>query len=89
MPLPRDFLDEVEMELTKARRSLTHDRGRIAAIDELYRVAFALSDQLGRPLTVFDLIRSADTERERERRLALVRQLRGDPEQSERKGGPL
>jgi hypothetical protein len=79
VPLPRDFLDEVETELREAQRGLTRDHTRMAALEELHRLTLALTHDLGRALTVFDVIRSADTRGERERRLALVRQLRTDP----------
>jgi len=78
LSLPRDFLDEVEMGLAAARRSLTRDCARTVALEELHRLASAATDELGRPITVFDFIRSAGRREERERRLALVRRLRSD-----------
>jgi hypothetical protein len=78
MSLPRDFLDEVEMELTAARRNFTRDCTRTTALEELQRLARAATHEHGRPITVFDFIRSAATRHERERRLALVRQLRAE-----------
>ena len=78
MSLPRDFLDEIEMELAGARRSVTRDCTRTAALEELHRLAHAATRELGRPITVFDFIRSAITQHERERRLALVREMRSD-----------
>ena len=78
MSLPRDFLDEVEMELAAARRGFTRNCTRTAALEELHRLALALMHKLARPITVFDFIRSAAEPDERERRLALVRQLRSD-----------
>ena len=76
MPLPRDFLDEIEMELAAARRSFTRDCTHVAALEELQRLARAVRDEVGRPISVFDFIRSAATRDERERRLAFARQLR-------------
>ena len=76
MSLPRDFLDEVETELSDARRALACDRTRAAALEELQELARAVNEALGRPITVFDFIRSAAAHDEREHRLALVRQLR-------------
>lgn len=78
MPLPRDFLDEIEMELAAARRSFTPDCARTATLEELHRLARAVTHELGRPITVFDFIRSADARTERERRLTLVRQMRSE-----------
>lgn len=78
MSLPRDFLDEVETELAAVRRSFTRDRTRTAALEELHGLALAATHELGRPITVFDFIRSAGTRHERERRLALARQLRAE-----------
>ncbi len=78
MSLPRDFLDEIETELAAARRSVTRDRTRTAALNELRQLALAATNQLGRPITVFDFIRSAAARDERERRLALVRRLRSN-----------
>jgi hypothetical protein len=78
MPLPRDFLDEIEMELAAARRSFTRDRARTAVLEELHRLARAATHEFGRPITVFDFIRSAAAHDERERRLALVRRMRSD-----------
>jgi hypothetical protein len=76
MSLPRDFLDEIEIELAAARRSVTRDCTRIAALDELHRRALAVTNELARPITVFDFIRSAATHHDRERRRMLVRELR-------------
>jgi hypothetical protein len=78
MSLPRDFLDEIEIELAAARRSITLDRTRTTALEELQRLARTATDELGRPITVFDFIRSATARDERERRLALVRRMRSD-----------
>jgi hypothetical protein len=76
MALPRDFLDEVENELDRARASLSDNRDRVRALRELRRLAVALAAELRRPITVFDLVRSAVDSRERERRVELVRLLR-------------
>jgi hypothetical protein len=78
MSLPRDFLDEVELELAAVRRRSTRDSTRTAVLEDLHQLAVAVTDELGRPITVFDFIRSAPTRHERERRLALARQLRAD-----------
>jgi hypothetical protein len=78
MSLPRDFLDEIEIELAAARRSITRDRTRTDALEELHRLARAATHDFGRPITVFDFIRAAAAHGERERRLALVRRMRSD-----------
>jgi len=78
MSLPRDFLDEIETELAAARRSVTRDRTRTAALNEFRQLALAATNQLGRPITVFDFIGSVAARDERERRLALVRRLRSN-----------
>jgi hypothetical protein len=78
MSLPRDFLDEIEMELAAARHSFTRDCTRTAALEELRRLALTAANELGRPITVFEFIRFAGVQDERERRLALVRRMRSD-----------
>jgi hypothetical protein len=78
MSLPRDFLDEIEAELAAARRSFTRDCTRTAALEELRRLARAATNELGRPITVFEFIRFAAPQDERERRLTLVRRMRSD-----------
>jgi len=76
MALPRDFLDEVEGELDRARGSLLDDRERVRALEELRRLAVTVSADLRRPITVFDVVRSTTDRDERDRRLELVRSLR-------------
>ena len=78
MSLPRDFLDEIEGELAAARRSLPRDCTRTAALEELRRLARAATNELGRPITVFEFIGFAAAQDERERRLILVRRMRSD-----------
>lgn len=73
---PRDFLDEVESELREARCRLTENGDRLAALEELREVAVSVATALERPITVFDVVRSATEEAERGRRLELVRWLR-------------
>jgi hypothetical protein len=85
MSLPRDFLDEIDIELAAARRSVTRDCTRTAALEELRRLARAATHELGRPITVFDFIRSAATHRDRDRRLTLVRELRSEAPSAFRK----
>ena len=76
MPLPRDFLDEVETELQSARHALVADAVRIGALEELRQVADAVATHLGRPVSVFDVVRSPSSRAERARRASLVRLLR-------------
>ena len=79
----RDFVDEVATELRRAARSLTQNRDRLAVLEELREVAVVLAAELGRPITVFDVIRSAPTSNERERRIQLVRHLRSTAEETD------
>jgi hypothetical protein len=74
---PQDFRDEVARELRACYRELAGDRARLSALEELERMTLELAAELRRPLTVFDVVRSAPTAAERERRRALVRSLRG------------
>jgi hypothetical protein len=80
---PRDFLEEVEGELHDAQRRLGCDHDRVAQLQSLYRVSVAVAARLGRQITVFDVIRSAEDRAERERREQLVRALRS-PHPSQR-----
>ncbi len=73
---PRDFLEEVEQELRNAQRRLGRDHEHVAQLESLYRVTHAVASRLGRQITVFDVIRSADQRIERERRERLIRALR-------------
>jgi hypothetical protein len=76
MALPTDFLDEVETELREARRNLEQNCARLVALEGLLEIALRLTADLRRPITVFDLVRSATDRAERERRVQLVRELR-------------
>ena len=76
---PLDFRDEVARELRVTYSELAGDRARIAALEELERLAIEIATELRRPLTVFDVISSSPDPRERTRRLALVRELRRPP----------
>jgi hypothetical protein len=73
---PLDFRDEVARELRATYRELAGGRERIAALEELERLAIDLAARLRRPLTVFDLVEAAPDSRERSRRITLVRELR-------------
>ena len=76
MTFPKDFLDEVRIELQQARRGMSRSSRRIADLESLLAVATGVAAELERPITVFDVIRSAPQRAERERRAELVRQLR-------------
>lgn len=76
---PLDFRDEVARELQAIYSELAGDRARIAALEELERLAIDIAAELRRPVTVFDVIGSSQDARERTRRLALVRELRRPP----------
>ena len=54
MSLPRDFLDEIEIERAAARSTLIRSCTRTAALEELHRLARAATHELGRRVTVFD-----------------------------------
>jgi hypothetical protein len=78
MRLPRDLVDEIDSELGTARGRLHCDRQRIAELEQLRSLTIALSEQLQRPATVFDLVRSSQGRAERERRERLLKRLRND-----------
>jgi hypothetical protein len=59
MSLPRNYLDDVEIELAAVRRTFTRERTRTAVMEDLHRLAGGVTGELGRPITVFDFIRSA------------------------------
>lgn len=74
-PLPSDFLEEVEAALRETAKQISGDHRRLATLEELAALCRQLRRDLGRPLSVFDVIRSAGG-RERQRRHTLVRELR-------------
>jgi len=75
-PLPRDFLEEVEDALRETSTQLSGDRRRLAALEELAALCRRLGRELGRPVSVFDVLRTAASDGERSRRRALVTELR-------------
>ena len=75
-PLPRDFLEEVESALRETATQLSGGRQRLVALEELASVCRRLGRELGRPVSVFDVLRSAASDTERRRRHALVATLR-------------
>jgi len=74
--LPRDFLDELAYELEASEQQARWQAERLAVLSELHRIATATARRLGRPVTVLDIIESADDESERNRLTALVNRLR-------------
>jgi len=75
-PLPRDFLEEVEAALRETAAQLSGGGQRLVALEELALVCRRLGRELGRPVSVFDVLRSAGSDAERRRRHALVAMLR-------------
>jgi hypothetical protein len=47
MSLPRNYLDDVEIELAAVRRSFTRERTRTAVMEDLHRLAGAVTGELG------------------------------------------
>jgi hypothetical protein len=76
--LPHNFVEEVERALEEARRALVDQSARVAALEELHRIGRRVSFELGRPVTVFDVVRQAGDGREREHRRTLIHTLRAD-----------
>jgi len=74
--LPGDFLDELAYELEASEQQARVQAERLATLSELHRAATAAARRLGRPVTVLDIIESADNEPERDRLTALVNRLR-------------
>ena len=74
--LPGDFLDELAYELEASEQQARRQAERLAILCELQRIATATARRLGRPVTVVDIIESADNESERSRLTTLVNKLR-------------
>ena len=74
--LPRDLVEEIERELAAARASVSADRARIAALEELQVLVLVLVATCGSPATVQQLLGAAPTDPERERRRRLLALLR-------------
>jgi hypothetical protein len=71
-----DFLDELAGELGASVQEARRQAERLAILAELLPVAAAAARQLRRPVTVLDIIESADEESERDRLAELVKRLR-------------
>ena len=76
MRMPTDFVAEVELELAEARRRLRRESARWSALEELCERATEVAARLRRPVTVVDVLASAEDEHERRRVAELVRELR-------------
>jgi hypothetical protein len=76
MRLPRDLLDEIELEFRLVNRNRRRHNERLLALEELRAVALVQARQLDQPLTAADLIGGAADPVDRERRRALMRVLR-------------
>lgn len=74
--LPGDFLDELADELDASLQEALRQAERLAILAELLPVATATARRLRRPVTVWDIIKSADGESERDRLAELVKLLR-------------
>ena len=75
--LPRDLVVEIDAELVCARRRMAVDAARLRALEELLDMARRVERELGRVPTLIDIVATAPTPADRERRRALMRALRG------------
>lgn len=75
LALPRDLTDEITAELIHARIRVARSASRVSALENLLEVVWTVERDLGRPVTLVDLVASADPP-ERARRMRLVRALR-------------
>ena len=75
LPLPRDLTDEITAELIHARIRVARSASRVTALESLLDVVWRLERELGRPVTMLDLLATDDPD-ERRRRLLLARNLR-------------
>lgn len=76
MRVPRDLLDEIDLELRAVSSSRRRQSDRLLLLEELRAVALAAAQHLDRPMTARDLIALAPDALERERRRGLVQALR-------------
>lgn len=76
MRLPRDLLDEIDLEL-RAEYTRRRSQGeRLLMLEELRAITVAAAGQLGRPVSAADLVTGASDAVERDRRRTLVQALR-------------
>lgn len=76
MRLPRDLLDEIDLELRAVNSSRRLQCERLLVLEELRAIALVAAGQLGRPVSAADLIAGAPDADERDRRKSLVQALR-------------
>jgi hypothetical protein len=76
MRLPRDLLDEIELELRAVQTIQRRHSARLLLLEELRAITIVATRQLGRPVSAADLIADATNALERERRRALLQALR-------------
>lgn len=74
--LPGDFLDELADELDASLQEARRQAERLAILAELLRAAGARARRFRRPVTVLDIIESADERPERDRLTELIKRLR-------------
>lgn len=74
--LPRRLADEIAEELSLARRALTYDSVRVAALEELLETVSTLAACVRHDVTLTDLVATSGSPVERARRRQLIRALR-------------
>lgn len=85
MRLPRDLLDEIDLELRAVLTTRRRQGERLLLLEELRAITVVAARQLGRPVSAADLVAGAPDEIERDRRRALVQALRAaEPENAGR-----
>jgi hypothetical protein len=74
--MPLDLVGEIDAELVDARTRLAWDDARVRALEELLDTVREVGRELDRAVTLTDLIATAATDVERNRRQRLLRALR-------------
>jgi hypothetical protein len=74
--MPLDLVEEIDAELVDARTRLAWDDARVRALEELLDTVREVGRELDRAVTLADLIATATTAVERNRRQRLLRALR-------------
>ena len=74
--LSGDFLDELADELDVSLQEALRQAERLAILAELLPVATATARRLRRPVTVWNIIKSADGQSEHDRLTGLIKRLR-------------
>lgn len=70
-PLPRDLTYEITVELIEARGGFVRSDLRVTALENVLDTACALERELGRPVTLSDLLSRVSHMKERARRLTV------------------